>query len=189
MSRYLRSPTYGVLPDSRLLLWNDITADQTIGTAPKSRMIATPGVTKAQPVNCSDARGRRRAPRDGGASKRLRRSRAAGAVTSAVRGRERLVDLLRRTGERGLRLALAQEHRHDHVAEYLGDLRVRGGLRARLVDVAQVGDERVHAGQGLVHLPQEPGRGVHRPPGGQVPGGQREVLHLGRSGEPEQELL
>ena len=31
-------------------------ADQTIGTAPNSRMIATPGVTKAQPANCSERR-------------------------------------------------------------------------------------------------------------------------------------
>src|SRR5690242_14845021 len=107
-------------------------ADQTIGTAPNSRMIATPGVMKAHPVSCSDLLGRRRPvlagtgrPRPGPVV-RLRRSRTEGAATSAVRAGERLVDLLRRAGERGLRLALAQEHRHDHGAEYLGDLRVGG---------------------------------------------------------------
>src|SRR5215467_7693309 len=104
-------------------------------------MIAAPGVTKAHPVSCSDALGRRRAAGTGpgrrppGSVERLRRSRTEGAATSAVRTSQSLIDLLGRAAERGLRLALAQQDRHDHGAEDLGDLRVAGGLRPRLADV------------------------------------------------------
>src|ERR1039458_10085974 len=96
-------------------------ADQTIGTAQNSRMIATPGVTNAQPANCSEATTLRRRvdpggrppppppPRpapSGGKPPRLRpprprRSSASGTATSA-RGQD-LVDLLRRGAQGRLR--------------------------------------------------------------------------------------
>src|SRR5581483_2445169 len=99
-------------------------------------MIATPGVTNAHPVNWSEARTRlpaARTPRG-----RFRRRTAGLAATSARS--EHLVDLLR-SGLQGFgRLALVQQHRHDHLPEDLGDLRVLRNLRPRLLDVGQVRD-------------------------------------------------
>src|SRR5215469_13905572 len=120
-----------------------MTADQTIGTMPNSMMITTPGVTNDQPAICSDARTRSRCrvARVAGC-RRWRRRAATGASTSrASAAGQGLVHLLCRAGERSLRLALAEEHRHDHRAQDLRDLRVGRELRPRLLDVIQVGDE------------------------------------------------
>src|SRR5487761_861040 len=144
-------PANGVLELSRLLSWKDMTADQMIGTAPKSTMMAAPGVAKAHPANCSGAAGRLRPPV---ACAGRRRSNARGAVMSARC--QHLIDLLCRGGECGLRLALAEQDGHVHVAEDLGDLRVGGDLRPCLPDVRQIRDEGLHTGQGGVHLLAEP---------------------------------
>src|ERR1700753_224663 len=102
--------------------WSDRIADQMMGTAPNSRMMATPGVTKAQPVNCSEEKIRRCTARDRlpGPARRSRGGRMV-AVTSAP-GRQHLVDLLGRRVQGGLGLGLAQQHRDHHVAEDRRDL-------------------------------------------------------------------
>src|SRR5213076_498714 len=45
--------------DSRLVRWNDITADHTMGTIPNTTMRSTAGKANAQPAKCSDWRTRR----------------------------------------------------------------------------------------------------------------------------------
>src|SRR5579859_2986966 len=117
-------------------------------------MITTPGVTKPQPVKCSDPVTRALA-RAAAAGVRRRRTDAEGAATLLVRVGEDLVHLLRGAVQRRRWLALAEQNRDDHVAQDLGDLRVGGYLRASLADVVQVADERIHARQGLVHPGQE----------------------------------
>src|SRR6266581_843644 len=87
--------TNSVSGESRLFRWKDISADQMIGATPNRAMIATPGVTNPHPASCSEPRRRRR-------------------VTSARR--QDLVHLLGRGGQGRLRLALAEQHRHDHGA-------------------------------------------------------------------------
>src|SRR5690348_5969369 len=115
-------------------------ADQTTGTAPNSRMIATPGVTNAHPVKCSERVTRARAL--AAALRRRRLSEASDVAASLVRDAtllvrvgENLVHLLRGAVQRGRGLALAEQHRDHHVAEHLGDLRVGGDLRPGLPDV------------------------------------------------------
>src|SRR5258706_6237260 len=119
--REFRRPTKGVCGDSRLFRWNDITSDQTIGTAPKSRMMTAAGVTNAQPATDSERRD----------------ARAAVTATLAAGAGQDRVHLRRRLVERGLRLGLAEQHRHDHRAKHLRDLRVGRDLRAGLPDVAE----------------------------------------------------
>ena len=46
----------GVFGVSRLFRWNDIISDQTIGAAPKTRMITAAGVTNDQPATVSARR-------------------------------------------------------------------------------------------------------------------------------------
>src|SRR5438067_7484153 len=132
-----------------------MTADQTTGTAPNSRMVATPGVTKAHPVKCSELVTRARAL--AAALSRRRRSEASDAATSLIRVGENLVDLLGGAVQRGRGLALAEQHRDDHGAEYLGDLRVGRDLRPGLPDIAEVLDEGVHPGERVVHAGLESG--------------------------------
>ncbi len=50
-----------MLGESRLFCWKDKIADQTIGAAPNKTMMAAPGVTNAQPLNCSESSTRRTA--------------------------------------------------------------------------------------------------------------------------------
>src|SRR5215472_433255 len=125
-------PTNGVLGESRLFRWNDITADHTIGTAPNRTMIATPGVTNAQPVSWSEATALRTGcgrPRPGPGCRPIRRRPAMVPRTVMSAGRQDLIDLLRRGCQRGLWLAAAEQDRHDHGAQDLGNLRVLGDLR------------------------------------------------------------
>src|ERR1700744_1979275 len=126
-------------PPSELRFWKDRMADQMMGTAPNNRMMATPGVTKAQPVNCSDENTRRGTARDRlpGPARRWSRGGRMVAVTSAPG--QHLVDLLGRGVQGGLRLRLAPQHRTHHVAEGRGELRGLGDLRPGPLDVGQGG--------------------------------------------------
>src|SRR3981081_4307142 len=97
-------------------------------------MITAPGVTKAPPVTCWEAPIRRRtAPAPLGRPGPPRRSWLPEAAKSA-RSQD-LVDLLGRGAQRRLRLTLAEQYRHDHGAEDLGDLRVLRDLRPGLPGV------------------------------------------------------
>src|SRR5215470_7530872 len=98
-----------------------MTSDHTIGTAPNSRMIAAAGVTKLQPTIDSERARRapclRRPPRTDVAGGPWPPATVLTATSSARAGQDR-VHLRRRLAERGLRLRLAEQDRHDHRAEY-----------------------------------------------------------------------
>src|SRR5215469_10845180 len=124
-------PMNGVFGVSRLFRWNDITSDQTIGAAPKTRMITAAGVTNDQPATVSARRCARDRP-EGRPWLTLRASAVTATSAGTCQGR---VDLSRCLVQRRLRLRLAEQDRHDHGAEDLRDLRVGCDLRPGLLDV------------------------------------------------------